>query len=192
MNRTRYGIIGRMKTTMHTEETLRAERADRAAEDMMTAARTAPKAKGKDNLSIARVDYEGRMQIARHMRSMVEENRAASFFLRDAANLEESDALILIGTRIKPMRLTGCGLCGLGTCENKERYEHVPCAFNTGDLGIATGSAVSRAADLRVDNRVMFSVAMAVLDLGLMGPDIRIINAIPLSIRGKNIFMDRK
>jgi len=181
-----------MKAMIHTEETLRAELADRAAGAMMIAARTAPKAKGKDNLSIMRVDYEGRVQIAQHMRKMVEEKRAASFFLRDAANLEESDALVLIGTRIKPMRLTSCGLCGLGTCENKERYEHVPCAFNTGDLGIATGSAASRAADLRVDNRVMFSVAMAVLDLGLMGPDIRIINAIPLSIKGKNIFMDRR
>ncbi len=70
--------------------------------------------------------YEGRVQIAQHMRKMVEEKRAASFFLRDAANLEESDALVLIGTRIKPMRLTSCGLCGLGTCENKERYEHGP------------------------------------------------------------------
>ena len=181
-----------MDTMIQTEEELRAGLADRAAQAMMVAARTAPKAKGKDNLSIVRVDYEGRLLIARHMRKMVEEQRAASFFLRDAANLEESDALVLIGTRIRPMRLRDCGLCGLETCENKERYEQVPCAFNTGDLGIATGSAVSRAADLRVDNRVMFSVGMAVLDLGIMGDDIRIINAIPLSITGKNIYMDRK
>ncbi len=191
INRSVCAIIAHMDTMIHTEEELRAELASQAAGAMMTAARTAPKAKGKDNLSIVSVDHEGRVQIAQHMRKMVEEKRAASFFLRDAANLEDSDALVLIGTRIKPMRLVHCGLCGLGTCENKERYEQVPCAFNTGDLGIATGSAVSRAADLRVDNRVMFSVGMAVLDLGIMGDDIRIINAIPLSIKGKNIFMDR-
>ncbi len=159
---------------------------------MMIAARTAPKAKGKDNISIISIDAEGRKRIAEHMKVMVAEGRAASFFLRDAANLEAADGLVLLGTAIRPMRLTGCGLCGHETCDQKDTLPDVPCAFNTGDLGIATGSAVSRAADYRIDNRVMFSIGMAVRELGIMGEEVKIINAIPLSIKGKNIFMDRK
>ncbi len=187
-----YDILLPMKEHIHREEDIRTALVHQAAHAMMIAARTAPKGKGKDNLVIMSVDKEGRDAIAAHMKLMVDEGRAAMFFLRDAANLESADGLILIGTVIKPMRLTHCGLCGLETCENKDTKPDVPCAFNTGDLGIATGSAVSRAADYRIDNRVMFSIGMAVRELGIMGEDVKIINSIPLSIKGKNIFMDRK
>jgi uncharacterized ferredoxin-like protein len=69
--------------------------------------------------------------------------------------------------------------------------EH-PCAFNTGDLGIAIGSAVSVAMDARVDNRIMFSIGKAVKDMKLLGEEVKIIYGIPLSIAGKNLFFDRK
>ncbi len=181
-----------MKDFIKHEEEIRPHLAREAVHAMMIAARTAPKAKGKDNLSIVSVSSEGRQKIVGHMKEMVKQGKAASFFLRDAANLEAADALLLIGTSISPMRLSDCGLCGMGDCATKDMHPDVPCAFNTGDLGIATGSAVSRAADFRIDNRVMFSIGMAAKDLGFMGEDVRIINAIPLSVKGKNIFMDRK
>ncbi len=80
----------------------------------------------------------------------------------------------------------------LKTVMKKETYPNAPCAFNTGDLGIAVGSAVSIAADRRVDNRVMFSVGMAVKKLSLLGSDVQIVQGIVMSIKGKNIFFDRK
>ena len=60
------------------------------------------------------------------------------------------------------------------------------------DLGIAIGSAVAAAADGRVDNRVLFSAGRAAMSLGLMGEDVRMVMAIPLSVKGKNPFFDRK
>ena len=69
--------------------------------------------------------------------------------------------------------------------------ENVPCFFNANDLGIAIGSAASLAADLRVDSRVMFSVGQAVLALNMM-PECSMVLALPLAVKGKSIFFDRK
>ena len=52
----------------------------------------------------------------------------------------------------------------LKLCAEKEKYPNTPCVFNTGDLNLAIGSAVSLAADLRVDNRVMFSIGKAAIN----------------------------
>ncbi len=161
------------------------------AQQMLTAARTAPKAKGTDNLVLAMAINETITTIADHMRLMVQQGRAAQFFLRDADNLQRAQALVLIGTKIAPLEITDCGLCGMVDCNGKRKNADQPCSFNTGDLGIAIGSAVSVAMDNRVDNRVMFSVGMAVRDLGLLEADARIIYGIPLSIQGKNPFFDR-
>lgn len=181
-----------MNTNTIFEEDVKKEAVFEVARAMMIGARTAPKAKGVDHLSIAFVDEEGRKEIAHEMQNMVNNGEAASFFLRDAQNLLQSDGLILIGTSIHPMRLDNCGLCGFKNCNEKETYPNAPCAFNTGDLGIAVGSAVSIAADRRVDNRVMFSVGMAVKKLSLLGSDVQIVQGIVMSIKGKNIFFDRK
>ena len=64
--------------------------------------------------------------------------------------------------------------------------------FNTNDLGIAIGSAVSIAADDRIDCRVMFTVGKAVTELKLMDEKVKIIFGIPLSATSKNPFFDRK
>ena len=81
-------------------------------------------------------------------------------------------------------------MCGFKNCAAKP--ENVPCVFNVNDLGIAIGSAVSVAADHRVDNRVMYTVGQAALELGLLGKDVKIALAIPLTAMSKNPFFDRK
>lgn len=178
-------------SVLHERE-LREKSTEEVARRMLAAARTAPKARGRDNLVIALAESDTRREIAGHMRLMVAEGRAAEFFLRDADNLEKADALVLIGTRFATMGLEPCGLCGFADCQEKSCHPDHPCAFNTGDLGIAVGSAVSVAMENRVDNRVMFSVGMAVRELNLLGPEVRIIHGIPLSVSGKNPFFDRK
>jgi uncharacterized ferredoxin-like protein len=58
------------------------------------------------------------------------------------------------------------------------------------DLGIALGSAAKVAGDLNVDNRIMRSVGVAAMKMGLVeGDDVE---GIPISIEGKNIYFDRK
>lgn len=112
-------------------------------------------------------------------------------FARDAANLRQSGAVVLIGSRYSPLGLN-CGWCGFPTCAAKtEQAPEAPCAFNTHDLGIAVGSAVSIAADHRADCRVLYSAGVGALALNLL-PGCKAVLAIPLSSTGKSPFFDRK
>ena len=173
------------------EEEVRKESLITVAKRMMIAARTAPKARGIDNLVISFVERDTIAVIANKMKEMVEKGISPEFYIRDANNILVSDLLFLIGTRLNVAGVKQCGLCGFTNCEEKNKYPYVPCSFNTGDLGIAIGSAVSIAGDSRVDNRVMMSVGKAVKELNLLGDEVKIIYGIPLSSTSKNPFFDR-
>ncbi|MDX9802068.1 MAG: DUF2148 domain-containing protein [Spirochaetia bacterium] len=179
-----------MKIT--SEEDLRTDAVMDAAKRMMTAARTAPKAKGKDNLTIALLDKEGIKAVSDKLKEMHREMNLADFFLRDAVNILSADAMIIIGTKISSMGLAPCGMCGFADCAEKNKHPDHPCVFNTGDLGIAIGSAVSAAMDSRIDNRVIYTAGQAVLRMGILEDDVKIAYAVPLSVSSKNPFFDRK
>ena len=177
------------------EEAIRKSSVKDVAAKMMLAARTAPKGRGVDNVVIATVDGEAITAIAAAMREFADVNSEtpmAASFLRDAKNIEAAEAIFLIGTKIKPLGITACGLCGFVSCQGKLVHPSAPCAFNTGDLGIAIGSAISVAMDHRVDNRIMFTVGKVVVKLGLLGDEVKICYGIPLSVSSKNVFFDRK
>lgn len=158
-----------------------------AARQIMTAARTAPKGKGIDIIEIALVEGNDLKLLSDKMVSMVEEH-GMKFFLRDAENIMQAECVIIIGTSSQPLGLN-CSHCGYCTCAEKPDY--VPCAINSIDVGIAIGSACAKAADLRLDCRVMFSAGLAAQHLGLLG-DCKQVYAIPLSASSKNPFFDRK
>lgn len=162
------------------------------AEKMAIAARTAPKAKGIDNLVIAIIDGEEIKKVSDKMLQMFEEGRAQDFFARDSKNLLVTEAIVLIGTKISPIGLKFCGLCGFENCEEKLQHPNHPCAFNTGDLGIALGSAASTAMDFKVDNRIMYTIGKACKELNILGEEVRILYGIPLSGSGKSPYFDRK
>jgi uncharacterized ferredoxin-like protein len=65
------------------------------------------------------------------------------------------------------------------------------CAVRMADLGIALGSAVKTASIHNVDNRIMYSVGVTALALGMLG-DCTVAYGIPLRASGKNIYFDRK
>lgn len=157
------------------------------AGQMMTAARTAPKAKGVDLIEAATVTDEEILLLSERLRELAAAT-GHEFFLRDAENILKSGAVVLIGTRGR-MQALNCGYCGFDKCGLKP--EPVPCALNSIDLGIAVGSACATAADLRVDCRVMFSAGYAARSLNWL-IDCRQVIAIPLSISSKNPFFDRK
>ena len=159
---------------------------------MIVAARTAPKTRGRETLAMKIVKSESeKEQIASKMRE-IGERTSAHFFKRDAQNLLDSELIVLFGTGIQTMQLPNCGLCGYKDCTEKEKHPEVPCAYNPIDLGIAIGSAVGIAMDHRVDNRIMYTVGMASLELKLLGNDVKLAFGVPLSASSKNIFFDRK
>jgi uncharacterized ferredoxin-like protein len=160
------------------------------ARKICIAARTAPKGKGTDNLVTMVLTGSEKDEIAREMQRIGEETGVA-FFVRDANCLRSAGALVLLGTKFNTLGVANCGFCGFKDCAENEENNGI-CAFNTGDLGIAIGSAVSVAADARVDNRVFFSVGRAAVNLKTLGPKVKIAYGIPLSVNGKSIFFDRK
>ena len=169
------------------EEDIRNENIKDIAKMLMTAARTAPKARGTDNLVLAVATDETIVEIAEKMKQLAVE-RDMEFLNRDAENILNCGAVVLFGMKISPLGLN-CAACGCKTCGEKPK--NVPCFFNANDLGIAIGSAASLAADLRIDSRVMFSVGQAVLALNMM-PECSMVLALPLAVKGKSIFFDRK
>jgi uncharacterized ferredoxin-like protein len=157
---------------------------------MAIAARTAPKGRGVDLLEICIAEGDTIKALSNRMAALGAQHDSPAM-LRDSRNLESCEVLFITGTRLQPLGLSYCGLCGFANCAASLEAGS-RCAFNTGDLGIAIGSAASVAADHRVDNRIMYTVGMAVVDTGLLGPDIAIAYGIPLSATGKNPFFDRQ
>ncbi len=159
---------------------------------MLVAARTAPKGKGADNLEMAILTDNDIRLLAMEARK-IGEQREYDIFIRDADNvLANADAVVLIGTRIKTLGLKVCGLCGFADCATKEKYPLVPCIFNTGDLGIAVASAAEVASKHHIDNRIMHTIGMAALEMGILSTAVKIIWGVPLSATSKNPFFDRK
>lgn len=163
--------------------------ADFTADLMCAAARTAPKAKGVDNLVTMIVKGREKDQIANEM-SSIAKSSGMQFFERDAKCVEKAALLVLLGQKLKPLGVSPCGYCGYENCGENIKNSGI-CAIGIGDLGIAIGSAVSVAASHHIDNRVMFSIGRAALNLGIFEEEIQIAYGIPLSISGKSPFHDR-
>lgn len=156
------------------------------AKKMMVAARTAPKTRGVDQLTVKVITREDVLHLADKMEELAPVLEK-QFFVRDADNLRKTQAVLLLGAKKAKMGLD-CAYCGFATCG--EKPIEVPCVFPMHDLGIAVGSAVSVAANHRVDNRVMFSAGVAAMKLGLMD-DCHMVIAVPLSVSAKSPYFDR-
>lgn len=162
------------------------ELALQAAHRMVTAARTAPKGKGADDIECIIVDGKEKETLADQMLRLAEGQPNASF-VRDAGNIRTAECVVLIGCKRMPLGLN-CGHCGFAKCGEKPK--NVPCVFNVTDLGIAVGSAASVAADSRVDTRIMFTAGLACMELKWL-QECSPVYAMPISITAKSPFFDR-
>ena len=136
-----------------------------AARQMCAAARTAPKACGADSIVTAVLTDHELHALADRM-EQIESQRASDkpIFRRDAALVAASMAVVLIGSRRIQRGLSPCGLCGHSGCR-AALASGGHCAFDDVDLGIAIGSAAALAADLRIDNRVLYTAGYAAMEL---------------------------
>lgn len=157
------------------------------AEFMCIAARTAPKAKGMDNLVVIALTESDKKKVISHMKKIGKREKRPGC-LRDAENIKNATQIVVIGTKKAPIGLN-CGFCGYPTCKALTKAKGV-CAYNSLDLGIALGSVVSIASDFHADNRLMYSIGIAAIEAGLLGNCVMAIG-VPLSATGKNPFFDR-
>ncbi|MFP3909144.1 MAG: ferredoxin domain-containing protein [Halobacteriota archaeon] len=164
-----------------------------AAYLMSISARTAPKAKGEDDVKVVYADGEDKDNLAN---KMIEKGKR-KIFKRDGENLKAASAVLLLGVNGGKTLGLDCGACGYD-CNTfpqeedrieGEDYKGPNCAFKLLDLGIAIGSVVKMSSIFNVDNRVMYTVGAAARSMGLIDGDVVI--GIPLSSMGKNIFFDR-
>lgn len=161
------------------------------AKQMLVAARTAPKGKGVNNIDIKLVTGKDIEELANKMKE-IGNRTSVHIFERDAENILQAPVVFIIACRINPLGIQECGLCGFKNCDEKRKYPNVPCTFNTTDLGIALGSAVATAKDLNADNRIMYTVGQAVLEMGIFEEEYKIAYGVPISATSKNPFFDRK
>ena len=160
-----------------------------AASALCAAIRTAPKACGIDHLDTAVITGEDKDSLTAEMRKIGAAG-GDEFFNRDAGNVDESIAVVLVGAKYETRGLgSRCRLCGFDDCAACQKNK-ATCVFTAIDLGIALGSAVAMAADMRLDNRIMFTIGKAATALGLLG-EYSLIMGIPLAVSGKSPFFDR-
>ena len=158
---------------------------------MCVAARTAPKTKRKDSLVTIIVTGDELGLLSKELRRIAKEYDSY-FFERDAKCVDLSQAVVLLGQCNAQFNLPVCGFCGFADCKECISAGGM-CALNSCDLGIATCSAASVAAHHYVDNRIMFTVGRAALNLKLFKDDrVTMAYGIPLSVSGKSPFFDRQ
>lgn len=158
---------------------------------MCAAARTAPKGRGIDNLSTLVVTGADIKKISAEMRRIGQE-LGDPMWERDAGNVDASMALVILGQRLAPMNIPDCGFCGFDDCAESARAG-AACAISAGDLGIATCSAAAVAAYHFIDNRIMYRIGRAALNLRLFNDEkVTMAYGIPLSVTGKSPYFDRK
>ena len=174
---------------IQNREQASAEAAIRTGQAMLAAAITAPKGNGVDDVNGVLLTGEDKDTLAAHMRDIAEET-GEDFYARDAGNVDNSACVVLLWAENAPLGLTNCSLCGFRDCSETISAGAV-CAFNVTDLGIAVGSAVSLAADHRMDNRVLFSAGKGAARMGLFDEDVTVCYGIPLSVSSKSVFFDR-
>jgi uncharacterized ferredoxin-like protein len=148
-----------------TSEDSESEAILNVAKLMVVAARTAPKAQGEDKIKAVIVTGKEKEDLANMMVQLGK--------IRDSKNVRDSEAVVLLGVEF-----------------GNPTEDWINFKAKLIDLGIALGSAVKVASELNVDNRIMHSAGDAAMKMGLLRADEII--GIPLSIKGKNIFFDRK
>lgn len=172
-----------------------------ATELMAVSARTAPKAGGKDFLEIVVITKDDDLKkIANAMEDYAPRSTNEAFWLRDAANIENSQALLLVGLSKPVTAGYDCGACGYPTCaefaqhrtltDREMGYTGPHCVMRMIDIGVALSSAAKTASLLNVDCRVQQRVGAAARAIGLIQAEVAM--GIPVSVTGKNIYFDRK
>ncbi|WP_304508524.1 ferredoxin domain-containing protein [Anaerotignum sp.] len=162
------------------------------AAKMCAAARTAPKAHGRDTIHAFVLTGGEKEVLAEVMEKLGDElmgEKMPTWYGRDANNVRSANAVVLIGVKKEHRNVPYCGYCGFQNCISCENAG-AKCAFAYIDLGVAVSSAVSTAAMDQIDCRIMFSIGNATVHLPFVEKNV-IWLGIPLSISGKNIFFDR-
>ena len=171
------------------------EAVETVAQMMAVSAITAPKTKGENFVAVQVLTGEAVKGLARGMEAYGQKTGKQNFN-RDARNVANSDAVVLIGLKEPDTSGLDCGACGYETCAEllsapkaQGEFRGPFCAYRVLDMGIALGSAAKTASLFNVDNRIMYRVGAVAREMKLV--DWEYVIGIPLSVSGKSIYFDR-
>lgn len=170
------------------------------AQLMAASARTAPKGGGKDFLEIVVVSDEADLKrISAKMAEYAPDSTNEAYWNRDADNIANCQALLLVGLAKSNLAGYDCGACGYASCKEFEQnrkmaarpmgYGGPHCVMRMIDIGCALASAAKTASILNIDNRVQQRVGAAARALGLIAADV--VMGVPVGVYGKSVFYDR-
>lgn len=182
---------------------------ERIAEFMEVSARTAPKAGGIDKIETRVLTGDELENLGDEMIKYGEESGKDKFD-RDAENVRNSQAVLLVSLKNPGLCLLDCGACGYFNCkdfeirsskgtvdfdpeadeEEEPEFEGPNCAWRLIDLGIALGSAAKTAGIFNADNRIMYRVGVVAKRIDLIEGNVVV--GVPVSASGKNIYFDRE
>lgn len=164
------------------------------AEMMALSARTAPKTKGEDYITIKILEGQEVKDLAEKMENYGDATGKPNYD-RDARGVKMSSAVLLLAlNKAEPAGLD-CGACGFSRCDQLKlkregnEFDGPICAWRLVDLGIALGSAVKTASLFNADNRIMYRIGVVARREGMIEGEVTI--GVPLAAAGKNIFFDR-
>jgi uncharacterized ferredoxin-like protein len=189
----RYEYLAKLLSTTIKEDEM-GNILETITELMEISAITAPKSAGKNFVVTKILNQEECQQLSKEMITFGEETGKKNFD-RDGANVENSEAILLIGIKDAAPVGLNCGACGSAKClkintgEQGVEFLGPQCLFRVLDMGIALGSAAKTAQLLNVDNRIMYRIGTVARKLKLIDADF--VMGIPLSVSGKNIYFDR-
>jgi uncharacterized ferredoxin-like protein len=95
---------------------------------ILTAARTTPKGKGIDDIITCLLSKDEKNELASKMEEL-SEIKDLKFLIRDAQNIRDADAIVLIGLKSSGVSSLDCGVCGFGTCKEMLEHEKVQKEF---------------------------------------------------------------
>lgn len=171
--------------------------------------RTAPKSAGIDDIAYKILTDSEKAKIVLEVKRIAgalekdkpdKVRRAIELDWRsDREAIDKSDCLILIAVKGRKPLGFNCSGCGFKDCGEflkakppRTIFMAGPfCAFQLMNLGIAISSAAKTAANLNIDNRIMYRAGLAGYRAGLLKGHSPVLG-LPLSARGKNIYFDRK
>ncbi len=171
------------------------------AELMCAAARTAPKTKGIDLLSVFYLMPDEFGPVLDEMRAMslkYDHLRPQRPYERDVICLQQAACLVVIASRRRLMDIAGCDACGFtgepNGCKAAAKAG-AACVYNAKDLGIALSSAALVAHWRLIDNRIIDTAGRAIVNRELYpqytNGKVFDAAAIALSVSPKNPFFDR-
>lgn len=195
---------------MATERSLKQFEEDRkhaariAAKLLLASGTTSPRVGGVGECTIHIFDDECAIEdLCQQIECMADENKAWSFFKRDAAILRDADAVLIV-TSLRSLTDPSdinCNMCGKLTCEYMRESERLPkesgvaftgplCTFRADNIAFAVDGMVSQARNLGVDYGVYWSAGAAAMRMGILPRDTGFALAVAISVTEKSPFRD--